>query len=169
MIRQFLFHHALLGRVLRATSAAVVAILVSACFLAASAVAQGVAEGASEEEAGAVGAVRTINTAEVTYASTYNTGYSVSLEVLGETPPGVKESASRANLITHDLAAGKKGGYIFAYRPGKKDKDGRISVYTVTARPIKWQRGRKSIFSDQSGVIRWTGENRAPTAKDPAI
>jgi type IV pilus assembly protein PilA len=122
-----------------------------------------------DEVAGAVGSVRTINTAEVTYASTYTTGYSRTLAEMGETATGVKESPSRANLIDNELAQGRKHGYVFTYRPGKKDKDGKISNYTVTARPIKWHKDAVSFFTDQTGVIRWTRENRAPTAKDDTI
>jgi len=123
----------------------------------------------SDEAANAVGAVRTINTAEVTYAATYNTGYTRTLAEMGETSAGVKESASRANLIDSQLAAGRKHGYVFTYRPGPKGKDGKTSSYTLTARPIKWQKDAVSFFSDQTGVIRWTRENRAPTAKDDII
>lgn len=123
----------------------------------------------SHDEESALGNMRTINTAEVTYASTYKSGYSHNLAEMGETPPGVKESPSRANLIDYKLAAGQKGGYAFTYRPGKKDKDGKISNYTVTARPFKWHKDAVSYLTDQTGVIRWTRESRAPTAKDPTI
>ena len=117
----------------------------------------------------ALGGVRTINTAEVTYASTYTTGFSQSLAEMGETATGVKESPSRANLIDNDLAKGRKYGYIFTYRPAKKDKSGRITSYTLTVRPAKWHKDSVSFYTDHSGVIRYTRQNRLPTAKDDPI
>ena len=117
----------------------------------------------------ALAGIRTINTAEVTYASTYNTGYSQTLAELGETAIGVKESASRANLIDYKLAKGRKNGYFFTYRPSKKDKDGKVSSYTLTVRPTKWHKDAASFFTDQTFVVRLTRENRASTVKDDPI
>lgn len=114
----------------------------------------------------AVGCLRTINTAEVTYASTYNKGYSANLKYLGEPPKGGKPSATAAGFVDKSLTSGKKSNYIFTYKAGKPDKDGKISTYTVTARPAKWAKGVKSFFTDQTGIIRWTDENRAPKASD---
>src|SRR5271157_3266956 len=57
-------------------------------------------------EASAVGSLRTINTAEVTYSSTYpGTGFTDTLTSLG--PSGV-------NMIDSVLASGTKSGYTFA-------------------------------------------------------
>jgi len=143
-------------------------VLVSALLFATSALGQEKSSLPDEAERG-LGSVRTINTAEVTYASTYNTGFSRTLAELGETATGVKESASRADLIDNELAQGRKKGYAFTYRPGQKDKGGRISTYTLTARPMKWHKDAVSFFSDETGVIRWTRENRTPTAKDAPV
>ena len=145
-----------------------VVVLVSALLFAISALGQ---EKSSlpDEVASALGSVRTIETAEMTYASTYNTGFSRTLAEMGETATGAKESASRANLIDYKLAEGRKHGYVFTYRPGQKDKDGKTSKFTLTARPMKWQKDAVSFFSDETGVIRWTRENRTPTAKDDPI
>src|SRR6478672_9272473 len=60
-------------------------------------------------EASAVGSIRTINTSEVAYTSTYpNVGYG-SLAQLG----GVGGSSGGAGLIDSALAAGTKSGYVF--------------------------------------------------------
>jgi hypothetical protein len=115
-----------------------------------------------EEVANVLGGIRTINTAEVTYASTYNTGFSQTLAEMGETATGVKESASRANLVDYKLAKGRKYGYVFTYRPSKKNKDGKVNSYTLTARAVEWHKDSVSFFTDQTGVIRWTRENRTP-------
>ncbi len=130
------------------------------------------AQKASEEEpseAHAVGALRTINTAAVTYASTYKKGFSPTLAAMGMKPNQKEPSETAAGLIDERLTVGKLGGYIFTYKAGKRDKDGRINAYTVSARPTKWRMGLSSFFSDQTGLIRSTAENRAATAKDPPV
>lgn len=121
-----------------------------------------------ENQAHAVGCMRTINTAEEAYAGTYNQGYSPSLAALAEVE-GKPPTASAAGLIDTSLGSGKKEGYIFEYHAGPKNAQGQIKTYTVTARPMKWQKGAPSIFTDQTAVLRWTKENRAATVKDPAI
>ena len=121
----------------------------------------------SESESPALPGIRTIVTAEFTYASTFKMGCSRSLADLGETLAGTPPSASRAGFIDNDLASGKKNGFIFVYKPGYSDKTGEIRDYILTVRPSKWQTGSKSFFTDQSGVIHATTENRAATIRDP--
>jgi len=123
----------------------------------------------SEDEAHAVGASRTINTAEVTYAATYNKGYSINLLVLGEGLPGAQPTEMQAGLIAKGLAQGTWHNYIFTYKPGAKDKDGHINSYSLVARPAKWHKDAASFYTDQSGVIRSTRENRAPSANDKPL
>jgi type IV pilus assembly protein PilA len=121
-------------------------------------------------EASAVGSMRTINTAEITYADTYKSGYSPSLAALAPPPGSAQPSASAAGLIDDVLARGVKNGYRLTYTPGQPDKDGHIGTYTVTARPLEFGKsGRRSYFTDQSGVIRVTEENRPATVKDPPL
>jgi hypothetical protein len=144
-------------------------VLVTTAFFAAGAVAQERSVPLSDNEQSALGATRTINTAEVAYDSTYKKGYSVNLWVLGEGPRGFTPSAAQAGLVASELARGKWHNYVFTYRAGAKDKDGRITAYTLTVRPTRWRKGLVSYFTDQTGVIRWTKEHRAPTAKDPTI
>jgi hypothetical protein len=121
-----------------------------------------------EEQAHAIGCMRTINTAEVAYAGTYNQGYSPSLAALAEVE-GKPPTASAAGLIDTSLGSGKRNGYIYEYHAGPKNAQGQIKTYTVTARLMKWQRGVQSFFTDQTAVLRWTKENRAATVKDPPI
>ncbi len=68
------------------------------------------------------------------------------------------------------LASGAKRGYSFAYMPGPPDKAGHIETYTVVARPMQFgTSGISSFFSDQSGIIRKTDDDRPATAKDPPL
>jgi type IV pilus assembly protein PilA len=117
----------------------------------------------------AIGCLRTINTAEVAYSSTYSKGYSPTLAALGMTAGQSQPTADAAELIDEHLTTGKMGGYLFVYKPGARDAAGNVTAYTVTARPGKWKKGPASFFTDQGGVIRWTRENRAATPKDPPI
>jgi hypothetical protein len=74
-----------------------------------------------------------------------------------------------AGLIDDVLVGGRKSGYRFDYKPGPVEH-GRIQTYTVTARPIKYGcPGEGSYYSDQTGEIRETTEDRPATAKDPLV
>jgi prepilin-type N-terminal cleavage/methylation domain-containing protein len=65
-------------------------------------------------ESSAVGSIRTINTAMITYNSTYPTvGFAANLATLGGTAPCTPLSTN-ACLIDSVLSAGAKSGYTFA-------------------------------------------------------
>ncbi len=123
----------------------------------------------SEEESYALGNTRTLNTAEEVFTHDFGKGYSPNLLALGQAPSGAAPSADHAGMIVNELADGKKGNYLFTYKPGAKGKDGKIGSYTLTVHPVKREKGGMSFFTDQTGIIRWTRENRPATAKDPTI
>src|SRR5271165_3780767 len=64
-------------------------------------------------EASAVGSVRTINTSEVTYSSTWGLGYT-DLTTLSSSTGTCTASSTQACLIDPVLGAGAKSGYTFA-------------------------------------------------------
>jgi type IV pilus assembly protein PilA len=111
-------------------------------------------------EASAVGSVRTINTAEVTYASTYpNVGFPATLAALGGATPCVP-AAANACLIDPVLSAGTKSGYTFtAVGAGGPP----AVTYAVTATPLP-NGGTRSFCSDQTGVIRFDAAGGACAA-----
>ncbi len=117
------------------------------------------------EASSVVGSLRTINTSEVTYASTYGTGFSQSLLEL-DGPPG-SNTADAAGLIDSVLGSGQKSGYVFDYRPGAPGPEGIINSDTVTARSSYG--GHPNYFTDESGVIRQTEENRPATVNDSPL
>jgi type IV pilus assembly protein PilA len=122
-----------------------------------------------KDQASAVGSLRTINSAETTYAQTYRTCFTPSLAALAPPPAGAQPSASAPGLIDKWLASGVRNGYRFTYAPGPHDKAGCIQSYTLSARPLEYGlTGRKNFFTDQSGVIRETSEDRPATVEDPA-
>ena len=109
-------------------------------------------------ESSAVGSIRTINTSEVAYATTYPAVGFSGLAALGgaaatcATATGA--TSTTACLIDDTLAAAPntKSGYVFAITPGAQTP---IVTYTVTGLPqVVGQSGQRGFCSDQSGVIR---------------
>lgn len=111
----------------------------------------------SANESSAVGSIRTINTAEVTYASTYpQAGFSASLEALGGSSPCTSTSTT-ACLIEPVLAAGQKSGYRFTYEAQDTNGDQVMDTYVVQAVPVSpGQTGVRFFCSDESGIIRYS-------------
>src|SRR5579862_4900067 len=68
-------------------------------------------------EASAVGSLRTLNTACITYSTVYG-GYPAALSNLGPATPATSTSA---DLIDSVLASGTKSGYSFTYAAGATD------------------------------------------------
>lgn len=114
-------------------------------------------------EASAVGSLRTINTAEVTYASTYPDVGFTTLNNLG----GAGGVATGAGLIDNVLSGGNKSGYSFTLLPGNAVSNVNTG-YTVTGNPqAAGQTGTRYFFSDQSGVIRYDPTTTATNASKP--
>jgi len=125
-------------------------------------------------ESMAVGSLRTINASAVTYFTTYENGFPPSLATMGPPPSGAEFSCRAADLVDERLASGEKWGYVFEYSPGPPVDNPvagcppGVKSYTVSARPLKYgETGRRSFYTDDSGVIRLTAEDRPATAQDP--
>lgn len=105
-------------------------------------------------------ALRSINAAQTEYAKRHrDKRFASSLEELGP-PPG-------AALIDENLANGRRYKYCITLTPASPDGSGHTSRYTLTARPNPYgNRGRRSFFSDESGVIHYTAADRAPSVHD---
>lgn len=123
-------------------------------------------------EASAVGSIRTINTSEVTYSSTYqNVGFSVDLPSLGGATPCTANSTTAClldnTLANATTAATSKSGYFFTYT----QTAGTPSVaYTVVGdAAVQGQSGQRSFFSDQSGVIRYKAVGPGATVSDSPL
>jgi prepilin-type N-terminal cleavage/methylation domain-containing protein len=107
-------------------------------------------------EASAVGSVRTINTAEVTYSSAWGTGYAVALTNLGGASP-CTAAAATACLIDPILsvAPNTKSGYTFAAAGGLL-VNAIYNGFEVNATPaVVGTTGQRAFCSDQTGVIRF--------------
>ena len=68
-------------------------------------------------EASAVGSIRTMNTAAISYSSTYGNGFPISLAQIGTTGT-VAATCDNASLIDTVLTAGTKSGYTFKVLAG---------------------------------------------------
>src|SRR5947209_14017854 len=118
-------------------------------------------------EASAVGSVRTINTSEVTYASTYSDiGYSATLAALGPNGTTCTGSVTSAGACLIDsvlagatVSTAPKSGFFFTYT----NTAGTPSIiYTLAADPaVRGQTGQRSFFSDPSGIIRFNATQAA--------
>jgi type IV pilus assembly protein PilA len=106
-------------------------------------------------QASAIESLRVIATGEVTYATTYGTGYSTSLAYLGPPAPGQQVSSTAAGLVDDLLAAGLKSGYLFIYTATQYNAATNIwNGYTLNANPSNYgATGSVYYYSDQSCVI----------------
>lgn len=106
-------------------------------------------------EASAVGSVRTVNTAQVTYSSTWGQGYALTNATLGGAA-GCVAAAATACLIDPVLTLGTKSGYLVVTKGAAADAAGISETFEVNASPTAvGTTGQRGFCSDQSGVIRY--------------
>ena len=118
-------------------------------------------------QASCVGSLRTINTAEVTYSTTYNIGYTSTLADLGPVAPGAQPTSTTADLIDSVLAGGEKSGYDFAYTSGTAVNN-QINTYQLWGSPASvGQTGQNYYFTDESNVIRFNTSASASATDSP--
>jgi type IV pilus assembly protein PilA len=115
-------------------------------------------------EASAVGSLRTINTACVTYSTTYQSaGYPTLLSQLG---PTASATSSSADLVDSVLSAGTKSGYVFTF--GAIGGNTPNTGYSVVANPTSpGTSGQRGFYTDQSGVIRAVSSGTADSTASP--
>ncbi len=105
-----------------------------------------------DNETNAISSVKKIVNAQFDYSEGSGRGYAITLVDL----------RSRG-LIDSALESGVKDGYVFSMGSFG-------SVFTVNATPMTYgSTGTRSFFSDESGVIRYTREERPATADDLAL
>ena len=119
-------------------------------------------------ESSAVQSLRTIQSAETAYATTYpSVGYSTTLlQLSGSGTASCMSTSAQACLIDSTLASGVKSGYQITW-----NGDGLTPsvYYSLNADPLaRGSSGRRSFYTDYPGVIRYN--NTAPASgSDPAI
>ena len=108
-------------------------------------------------EASAVGSLRTINTSEVTYSTSYGIGFAPLLNLGGPIGAVCVASSNTACLLDGLLSAGTKSGYNIAtpVPPGLGAIAAPNVTYVSNAAPtVPGQSGVRTFCSDMSGVIR---------------
>jgi prepilin-type N-terminal cleavage/methylation domain-containing protein len=120
-------------------------------------------------EASAVGSLRTINTAEISYASTYpSIGFATSLATAGATSTSAN-AALLDNVLGNSTCTGTtcpKSGYNFYITASGTAP---VSTYSSNANPLVVdQTGKRRFYSDASGVIRYN-TTATSTSADAAL
>jgi type IV pilus assembly protein PilA len=118
-------------------------------------------------EASAVASLRIMNTASITYNTSFN-AYAATLSGLGPSN-GATPTSTSADLLDQVLApsggvnTSTKSGYAFTYACATP-----FAVYTVRADPVvSNQTGVRHFFTDQSGVIRASSAGVATVSSTP--
>jgi len=131
-------------------------------------------------EASAVGSMRTIVTAEVSYAaagwvksgSTQQIGFSAALADLGGTtcnpPTPTATCYIDAVLAGANSASTPKSGYFFSYSPVAASGGGSNIGFSLNGNPAApGQTGNRYFFADASGVIRFNPSASATVSDNP--
>ena len=129
-------------------------------------------------EASTTSSLRTLNTAEITYASTYNSGFTDGLNRLGAPPVGSMADSNRADLVDPILAGLEatgtdtsfvKAGYIVTYAPtGSNVTYGFIAQFITNADPVaRGSSGQRSFVSSEGNVIRFNPTDVATLTDSP--
>jgi type IV pilus assembly protein PilA len=112
-------------------------------------------------EAAAVGTLRTMNTAAVTFSSTWQSGFPPTLASMGG--PAGAAKCTAANLLDNVLAQdpATKAGYTFVYTGTTAYVNppagcAGFQTYAIDATPITvGTTGQRSFCTDESGVIHY--------------
>jgi prepilin-type N-terminal cleavage/methylation domain-containing protein len=130
-------------------------------------------------QSAAVGTLRTINSAEETFSSTYSDGFTLTLTQLGGAA-GAGATCNNAELIDEVLSTApfQKGGYQYTYTPngvlqltagvpaacGASGDTG----FSVSTGPITLNTGTAAYCIDETGVIRVNSAAAGGGAGPPA-
>ncbi len=113
----------------------------------------------SANESSAVGSLRSINTAEVSYNAAYpSLGFATTLSFLGGTASPCVPTTASGCFIDSVLSTGTKSGYTFQVAVGSSPIVGTITPsYSVIGNPLTAnQTGVRSFCSFEDAVIRYS-------------
>jgi type IV pilus assembly protein PilA len=111
-------------------------------------------------ETSAIKSIQTISQAQTQFSMQYPvSGYACTLLALGGDPHSGPPSATSAQILPPDLAAGVKSGYQFAISNCIKNSQNgsdRVTGFTIMAQPLTVGRtGNRTFCSDESGTIKF--------------
>lgn len=109
----------------------------------------------SANEASAVGSVRSINTAEISYNASYpSLGFADTLAKIGSPAAGCTPTTANGCFIDSVLTTGTKSGYSFALSAAGGPP---TTSYYVTSNPVTAnQTGVRSFCSYEDAVVRYS-------------
>jgi type IV pilus assembly protein PilA len=108
-------------------------------------------------ESSAVGSTRTINTAEVTYNSTFpTTGFTSTLSYLAGSASPCVAATNTACLIDTVLGSGTKSGYTFTMSNGSTTGTPQPSYNSIASAVIPNQTGVRYFCSFEDAVVRYS-------------
>jgi type IV pilus assembly protein PilA len=111
-------------------------------------------------ESSALSGLRTLTTAEVSYASAFpELGFTCTLSDLGGAGDG-ETSSHAASMISDAVASGAIGGYSFAITDCSGSP---VDHFRVAAAPLNPEGGLRAFCSDESAVIRFSDDGQAAT------
>jgi hypothetical protein len=122
-----------------------------------------------KNEQSAFDSIKQLSEAIETYRKTY-TRLPDALAALGPPPQGPAKSEN-ADLVTRELADGRKDGYSFRYVVAGANTSGAPAKYELAAIPIEYGRtGKLSFFRDASGVLHGADRHGAVgSVTDPKV
>ena len=126
-------------------------------------------------ESSAVASLRVLNTAEVNFAMTFNSGFSAGLNALGAPPAGTVASFAAADIADPTLSGMTlmgsntsfvKSGYGFTYSPVGTFPN--VQVYSFNADPVaRGTTGQRSFFTNEPLVIHANSIAQATASDNP--
>jgi type IV pilus assembly protein PilA len=128
-------------------------------------------------ESSAAGSIRTINTAEVTYATLFpSTGYAITLGSLGgpaaACAPPAQSTVAQGCLIDEVLSgntvpAFTKSGFVFTLVVGPVAGPPVVTYFSTGSPVAVGTTGQRRFCSDQSGVVRANAAGACTLASGP--
>jgi len=115
-------------------------------------------DAAAQAEARAIELLRETRAALLAYAEAQNGSFPPSLEALP------RESGQR---VRQAAQVALREGYELFYTPGPPNEHARVTSFTLRARASNY--GYRNFFTDETGLLRATRENRQATIQDPPI
>lgn len=118
-------------------------------------------------ESAAVAGIRTVNTAEVSYAASFPAhGFTCTLSDLGGMGSGGAPTEHQAMMIDPRLASGKKNDYVFSLFGCDRTP---AASYGIAAEPANPNAGTRAFCSDESAVIRFSADGKANSCLSAGI
>jgi type IV pilus assembly protein PilA len=130
-------------------------------------------------EASAVGSVRTINTAAISFNSAFSDGFPSTLHEIGTSAGQTSATCNYGEYIDSVLTSGTKSGYTFTMGPGNVQlaaapsgctTAGYLDGYTIIANPSAvGVSGQRGFCSNASGVIYFNSGGAATAGTNPPV